>query len=215
MNCLEANEHSIVGKVNFSNYGGLHSDGRRLISGWFKRAWKARDAKAEDCFEPFIFVWFAVNGWAACVTEIDSDRKYLKVLMNDRAINEKFDELFRNNHTPFSIHVRDFAEYWPIFEVKDLRKKGILRAYEGKRIEIVHRYFEEGAEKFEPQCWQDHMNAEGSVPVDWPHTLYAIYRVRCNLFHGEKAAHSEMDQLIVSKAFRTLIHFFKEAHYIS
>lgn len=215
MNCLKANQHSVAGSVNFDNYRYLHSDGRRLISGWFERAWEARNAKAENCFEPFIFAWFAVNGWAACVTGKDVDREYLKVLMEDKTIREQFNKLVKNAQTPFPIHARKFAEYWPIFEVKDLRRKEILQAYEGERAEIVRRYFEEGAKKFEPECWQQHIETEKFVPIDWPHTLYAIYRVRCNLFHGEKAAHSEMDQVIVSKAFKTLIYFFKETQYIS
>jgi len=46
--------------------------------------------------------------------------------------------------------------------------------------------------------------------LDWAHTLKAIYRVRCNLFHGEKAIHSEIDQKIVLSAFRVLIHMLKK-----
>jgi len=37
------------------------------------------------------------------------------------------------------------------------------------------------------------------VPIDWPHTLSAIYQVRCNLFHGYKGVYSENDISIVSK----------------
>ena len=53
------------------------------------------------------------------------------------------------------------------------------------------------------------------MPLDWPHTLAALYRVRCNLFHGEKGRHSEMDQRIVASGFRTLIQFFGSANYVS
>ena len=42
----------------------------------------------------------------------------------------------------------------------------------------------------------------------------AYLKVRCNLFHGQKSAHSEMDRLIVSAAFLTLVHFVKEAGYL-
>ncbi len=59
-----------------------------------------------------------------------------------------------------------------------------------------------------------HVEEDGDVPLDWPHTLLSIYHVRCNLFHGEKAAHSEMDRCLVSSAFRILLHFLVEAGYI-
>jgi hypothetical protein len=39
--------------------------------------------------------------------------------------------------------------------------------------------------------------------------------VRCNLFRGEKAPHSEMDQRIVTAAFGTLIYFIREADLFS
>ena len=63
-------------RVDLNRYAALHSEGRKLISGWFERAWKRRDCQPEDCFEPFIFAWFAVNTWAACVTEVDGDHAY-------------------------------------------------------------------------------------------------------------------------------------------
>jgi len=35
----------------------------------------------------------------------------------------------------------------------------------------------------------------------------ALYQVRCNLFHGEKSAHSEMDSQIVYSALQVLVRF--------
>jgi hypothetical protein len=57
------------------------------------------------------------------------------------------------------------------------------------------------------------LNAD-EKPLDWPHTLAALYRIRCNLFHGEKAVNSEMDNLIVSIDFRVLLHFLKEEIFV-
>jgi hypothetical protein len=48
------------------------------------------------------------------------------------------------------------------------------------------------------------------VPLDWAHTVKAIYRVRCNLFHGEKARTSEDDERIVLAA-RDVLAVFIEA----
>jgi hypothetical protein len=64
--------------------------------------------------------------------------------------------------------------------------------------------------KFEPACWKRHMDEGGSIPMDWPHTLAALYRVRCNLFHGEKAPYSEIDRTIVRAALRVLVYFLHE-----
>jgi hypothetical protein len=79
---------------------------------------------------------------------------------------------------------------------------------------VVKRYLDAGVTAYAPQCWKRHHDAKVPVPLDWPHTLAALYRVRCNLFHGEKAAHSEMDQRIVADALRTLVSFLREAQYL-
>ena len=50
------------------------------------------------------------------------------------------------------------------------------------------------------------MQEDGSISLDWPHTLSAIYRIRCNLFHGEKTLHSDNDVILVSLAFRVLVN---------
>jgi hypothetical protein len=61
------------------------------------------------------------------------------------------------------------------------------------------------ARKYEPQCYFEH----DEVPLDWGHTLAALYRVRCNLFHGEKAWSSENDRLVVARAHETLLAFLE------
>jgi hypothetical protein len=201
-------------KVDLQRYRLLHHEGRRLISGWFNRAWRARDCQGGDCFEAFIFAWIAVNGWAACVTETDGDRKYLDALMLDQDIKNQFDRLLRDPNLRFSSIASEFAQLWPIFEVKDLRKKSMLWMQEPDRNKLIMSYLQGGAEKYQPQCWKRHVDSGQAIPLDWPHTLAAVYRVRCNLFHGEKAAHSEMDQLVVSRAFRVLIYFFRFSRYL-
>jgi hypothetical protein len=42
------------------------------------------------------------------------------------------------------------------------------------------------------------------MPLDWAHAMKALYRVRCNLFHGEKARTSEDDKRIVTAAYNVL-----------
>jgi hypothetical protein len=196
-------------------YCGLHPDGRRLMRGWFREAWNRRDCDAEDSFEPFIFVWIAFNGWAACVTGRDSDRQWRSALTLNRTVREDFARLAAEVESPVATHAAEFARFWPVFKVQDLRSRGIRTHDTGDRQQIVERYMREGAEQFQPGCWARHGDEAQEVPVDWPHTLAALYRVRCNLFHGEKARHSEMDRAIVSGAFRVLVHFLSDAGYLT
>lgn len=60
-----------------------------------------------------------------------------------------------------------------------------------------------------------HHNAGEATPVDWGHFINAVYKVRCNLFHGLKAAHSEMDQVIVHSSYLALVKFLDEVGYIN
>jgi hypothetical protein len=215
MTCPElVRPRASIATLDFWLYSSLHHKGRQLVGGWFTRAWEARECRPEDSFEPFIFTWFAVNGWAACVTGVDQDRAYLDALMCDQKMCQDFARLLTDGETPFGSHAADFNRLWPIFEVKELRRRHIIQFDRGDRGTIVKGYLAKGARRFEPLCWKRHIDAGEKVPLDWPHTLAALYRVRCNLFHGEKAAHSEMDQQVVSCAFRTLLHFFTAAQYL-
>jgi hypothetical protein len=58
-----------------------------------------------------------------------------------------------------------------------------------------------------PSCYVWHVTKRQPCPLDWKHTLAAIYQVRNNLFHGEKAGHSTVDKAIVSAAANTLMPF--------
>ena len=100
-----------------------------------------------------------------------------------------------------------FAELWPIFRVSDLRKHSIdyLGGGYESRKELTRAYLDAGATKFEPQCYLEH----DEVPLDWGHTLVALNRVRCNLFHGEKGRSSESDRLVVGRAHETLVSFLE------
>lgn len=201
-------------RIDFDRYTHLHPEGQRLISGWFERAWGMRDCQGDDCFEAFIFAWIAFNGWAACITERDDDYQYLDALKRDQTLSQSFKRLVAIPVSPLAFHALQFATQWPIFDVRPLRRRHIIVSYEVDRRTVIKRYLDAGVTAFAPKCWKRHDDAKEQVPVDWSHTLAALYRVRCNLFHGEKAAHSEMDQQVVSGAFRTLVHFLRAAQYL-
>ena len=77
-NCL-ARQPSNYRSLEVWNIEYLHDRSRQLIGSWFDRAWQYREADGENSFEPFIFAWFSVNAWAACVTGEDSDSKGGKI----------------------------------------------------------------------------------------------------------------------------------------
>ncbi|WP_156525241.1 hypothetical protein [Chloroflexus islandicus] len=199
--------------VDLGRYTALHSEGRHLISTWFQRAWQKRDCHKDEAFEPFIFTWFAFNGWAACVTEQDTDRDMINALALDERINSTFTSLIESD-TKFKQISNRFFEFLPIFDVRSLQKKRILRYNSGDRRKLVNFYLEKGVTKFEPKCWKCHHDNNETAPMDWSHFITAVYQVRCNLFHGWKAAHSEMDQVIVHSAYLSLAMFLFKAGYI-
>jgi hypothetical protein len=210
--------------TDFTQYRILHEDGRQLISGWLRRAWHERDCEPIDSFEPYIFAFITLNAWASCVTGHDDDRKWRDALMLNGKLHESFSHLRADPSSNVFALAYEFQRLWPVFEVQRLRRLDKELQYKGNNImrkrgrEAVIDYFlgHPGAEslRFEPQCWNRHRNSGEVVPLDWPHTLAALYRVRCNLFHGEKARHSEIDQRIVASGFRTLIHFLANTEYL-
>jgi hypothetical protein len=196
--------------LNWVRYEVLHRDGKKLIDSWFARANRRADCTAKESFEPFIFCWIAFNAWASCVTQEDSDRAMIRKVANCTDLNEAFINLYAQN-TSFKLAVDAFAALWPIFKAQELRRHGRIDRTGKKRRELVEYYLKHEEISFAPECWRYHLEKRNEgVPADWPHTIETIYRVRCNLFHGEKSPHSEMDSHIVKGAFDVLVTFLRE-----
>lgn len=187
--------------VSRDRFQELHPEGRKLIHGWAERAVGQSNCDPLDSFEPFIFGWIALNGWACCVTGEDRDSDYLDAMLLDSGLDGKFKELMAGD---LSTAAREFQSTWPIFSSKDI---GYSVTSAGSRKEVIERYRAiDPPLGCKPPCAFLHRSRGEGVPVDWSHTLSAIYQVRCNLFHGYKGAYSENDVSIVSKAFRVLVH---------
>ena len=210
VDCLYREQAGPATRIHLNRFQTLHPDGQRLVRGWFEKAHAAMDGDAE-CFEAFIFAWFAVNGWAACVTGKDRDADYIRALQRSTELTEKFQASLADN-PQLQTAASEFQRFWPIFKAQDIRRAGHRSPVAADRPAVVQHYFDCDLRVFEPQCWKSHQDAGEAVPLDWPHTLAAIYRVRCNLFHGEKSAHSEMDREIVRTALVVLVSFFRHAH---
>jgi hypothetical protein len=192
----------------------LHFDGRHLIQGWYERA-RAAHGKGGDSFEPFIYLWIAFNGWAACVTGRDHDPEWQKALARDERLRTDFEAIMARSEA-FEIAAREFAAWWPIFRVDELRGLPLdhWQPPDVDRRLLTAEFINAGARRYEPVCWPEH-ERRGDSPVDWPHTLAALYRVRCNLFHGEKSRSSENDHAVVTRAFDVLSRFLGETEYLA
>lgn len=193
-------EEAQPGAVIRHRFEELHQEGRKLIQGWAERAAAQVDCAERDSFEPFIFGWIALNGWACCVTAEDRDSDYLDALLLDSDLGRGFKGLLA---TDLLAAARDFQSVWPIFSSKDI---GYNVEWVGTREQVIGRYMEINPPPGrKPACAFMHRDRGEEVPIDWQHTLSAIYQVRCNLFHGYKGVYSENDVLIVSRAFRVLV----------
>jgi hypothetical protein len=202
-------------RSNVLTFEALHHHGRRLILSWLKRAWDMRDCADDDTFEPFIYAWIAFNGWAACVTGLDRDRAWLDALMLDQALIDRFDSLVADKQAELGRHAKSFRKTWPIFKAQELRRASLVGVSEHfeDREKLVSQYLSAKI-AHEPRCWMRHHIDGSPIPLDWCHTLSVLYRVRCNLFHGEKMPHSEIDRTILSRAFRVLVTFLSESGFM-
>jgi hypothetical protein len=179
----------------------LSDDTRQLLWSWRRRADEAR--AQENAFEAFIFNWIYLNGWAERVTGLERDDQWVKALAISPQISERFVELQATKH--FNQATRRFAALWPIFKASRQRELGI--PFFEDRDQVVEWSLAAGIER-RPQCYGAHPQG---VPNDWAHTLHALYRVRCNLFHGEKGVHVDGDRRIVHAASDVLAEFLAES----
>lgn len=119
--------------------------------------------------------------------------------MLDEELSQDF---AKHMKTDFATAAQNFQNLWPIFSSKDLGYNAGSADNRAARIKQYSKIQPPPGHK--PPCAFEHSDRK-EIPIDWPHTISAIYQVRCNLFHGYKGLHSENDVLIVSKAFRILI----------
>lgn len=191
----------------------LHQDGRQLVVHWFDLAYEQRHADPAESFEPFIFAWIAFNGWASCCTELDQDRQMVGALTASPVLVQQFDEALRDS-ADLRTTAEVFRSYWPVFKAQELKRLGAPMWRERDRPTTIARYLGMGAQQFAPACYRRHVENGEEIPLDWPHVLWAIYQVRCNLFHGDKAPHSEIDRVLVHSSFQILIQFLSRWGYM-
>lgn len=181
--------------VNTANFHELHPEGKTLIFQWFKKGSAEPTYMDEQSFEPFIYTYIAFNGWAACVTGEDLDRKMINALKSDQELASAFGHWLEHD-SALRRDAEAFQKLWPIFSAKEIRRRGLLSSRSSNRVETISCLKQRNVSS-QPQIAE-------SYELNLPNTLDALYQVRCNLFHGEKCVSSEADQQIVGAAYRVL-----------
>lgn len=135
------------------------------------KTWRERSHNEGDQFASFVFIWFCFNAW-------------LEFLSNKKTDRQMLDELKRKDATMISL----IEAYESAFSSDMFFKQG-LRSLVAKS--------KEGAIQ----------DARGQKPpikissdMDFTNVVEAIYRIRCNLFHGGKDANDARDQVLVRDA---------------
>ncbi len=191
-------------------YRRLHQDGKNLIKSWYDKALDQLECDPGQSFEPFIYLWIAFNAWSSCVTGIDQDNILVRRVANCPRLRAMFLDFYQNDEQ-FELMTNQFADLWPIFRANNIRMENQQQHQFNDRAEYIELYYQIPNIEFKPKCSRYHVEKGEIIPRDWPHTLHTIYQIRCNLFHGEKSPHSEMDKTIVKTAFNVLIGFFIRA----
>lgn len=164
----------------------------------------AAEGEHHDSFDTFMRLWMGFNQWAMRVTEADFDAQMVRKLAKSPALNRAFKDLLTRDPGIRNC-TKAFVAFWPIFNVKDLRKKGLRHHYLGlSRADYVRNMLAAGVQHA-PQGSFDRENPS------WSDTIETIYLVRCNLTHGDKGDSSE-DYNIVEGAYRVLLGFIEKTN---
>lgn len=186
-------------EIQFDLFANGSPIGKDLVHLWHHRAKSASERQDYDSFDAFTRLWTGFNQWGMRVTEVESDADMIRKLAESPALNRAFSELLERDNQALA-YGRVFALFWPIFNVKHIRKKGLRHQFLGlDRPEYIRQLRSRHVQH------QPRGNFDRDDP-SWDQTIRAIYQVRCNLIHGEKGDASE-DYHIVEGAYRILLTF--------
>lgn len=196
-------------RFNPGNFRVLPEPAHTLITSWSSRALRVLDGPgrpSSKSSEAFIYAWIAFNGWASCCFEIEEeDAELLRHVRSDTRLQIVFDDL-RSPAGVLAEPVSSFGTMWPIFQATEVRKthdQAMVAYAHGGRSALIKHYLEfHPNAKREPNCHSGHPHGMES---DWFHTLPALYRVRNNLFHGNKSSYSKIDSDVVVAAAAVLV----------
>lgn len=185
--------------VSFSNFVMLNPDMAATA-----RALIGEVNRRRSPFLLFMYTWMAFNGWMESVTEGGSDAAMVTALTENRRMKDSYGELL-DRQAAFRDRVIQFADMWPVLNVRDVRRKiGHDAFWQLDRDALFEACCREDV-KMQPVNW-----TRGELPT-WPQLLRTIYLIRCNLFHGAKSPQNERDRELVRRADWILRAFVRES----
>ncbi len=140
------------------------------------KAWYNKARFERDAFSKFVFLWFCFNAWVDYKTKRDTDAEMVKDLA-DR--NSMVMDMLSAYTVAFNSDTEVFKS----------NLKTLVLMSQQKPIEDTR-----GRKK------PIRINDEN----DFSNIVWAIYRIRCNLFHGSKDANDSRDKKLVTVAQRIL-----------
>ena len=167
-------------------------------------------------FEALIYSWIAFNAWVGRVVvdrdKSNQDRFLVASAAADESLSTRFCRLLRADERAAQA-ARRFHCLWPVFKARSLSDHE-LDSWRGlgyeSRTAFRTQCFGRKLRKSDlaPSCFLHHQPKGTSpagynpeyVPLDWTHTLHAIYMVRCSLFHGGKSFRYGGDAEFVKRA---------------
>lgn len=132
------------------------------------RAWREKSHQEGDQFASFVFTWFCFNAWIEHLSNKDTDAEMIK-------------EVAERRQNMISL----IEAYDSAISDDDLLKRDVKA--------LVFKSQEEPI--------KDTRGRKPSISIkdedNFENIVWAIYRIRCNLFHGGKDANDLRDQMLV------------------
>jgi hypothetical protein len=75
----------------------------------------------------------------------------------------------------FTTGLAAFHSLWPVFSAREIRSDQLGESPDARREKVEH--YRANGISYEPRCFLAQLHRNEPVPMDWPHTLYATYRV--------------------------------------
>lgn len=186
-----------------------------FVEPWLTRALAARERQeAFWAFEAFIFLWVTFNAWLSAAVadrnQTENDRYLVETAGVDPQLCTAFEGLKCADGKDV---VERFRSLWPVFKVRALMKHRIEPWEEHREARDTYRErcIARGitCREYAPRCFANHQHDPthpdpALVPLDWAHTMSAIYQMRCNLFHGGKSFAHSSDYRLVEMSFDIL-----------
>ena len=139
------------------------------------------DRSRLDYFDQYINLFIAYNAWFKKVTEVSKDREAITALKSRSGIWQQYIRgETMQNLTPYMSEIVELTDQRPL---QNLTHNGSVDPHWNGVVENTH---------------------------DWESLIEYWYRVRCNLFHGEKSPEEDRESKIVELAYKSLNEFMSE-----